>query len=110
MTTTKVGTSKSARKRAARMLAEEASFDPTECTHSWVASTKIMRHPGGYAHTGGEVAAMLAKQDADGNTRNPGMGVAWKDKDCAGPLKEQVGCTVRSLDYIGRLDGRGKDQ
>lgn len=85
----------------ARNFSEEDAYSPDYRTVSYVPTSQLVRHPGAFSHSGGEVAKMLATGQAN---------VVLRDKDAAGPLKEQVGCTVKTLDYIGKLDGRGNDR
>lgn len=92
-----------ARKAAsiARNFSEEDAYDPAYRTVSHLPTTALMRHPGEFCHSGAEVAKMLATGQAN---------VVMRNRDAAGPLKEGVGVTVKSLDYIGKLDARMGDK
>lgn len=88
-----------ARSKAFRqeILGEEIGYDPNYRTVSHLPTTALMRHPGEFEHSGAEVAKMLATGAAN---------MTFRNKDAAGPLKENVGCTVKTIDYIGGLPER----
>lgn len=72
------------------LLGQEETYHAGYREVSHLPTTRLMRHPGSYEHSGAEVAKMLKTGAAS---------VQLRDRDAAGPLREQVGCTVKTLDY-----------
>lgn len=79
-----------ARQTRMNLLGDEETYHEGYREVSHLPTTRLMRHPGSYEHSGSEVAKMLKTGAAS---------VQMRDRDAAGPLRENVGCTVKPLDY-----------